>query len=78
MIKQIYIAIGFCNASNGIGSWIIHNYTTTSQGVSSNLVHGELYSIQHYVIKFGSDLWQVGGFLQLLQFALPTKCIAMI
>ena len=31
--------------------------------VSSNPVHGEVYSIQHYVIKFFSDLWQVGGFL---------------
>ena len=25
-------------------------------------VHGELYSIQHYVINFVSDLRQVGGF----------------
>jgi hypothetical protein len=31
--------------------------------VSSNLFHGEVYSIQHYVIKFVSDLRQVGGFL---------------
>ena len=31
--------------------------------VSSNPVHGEVYSIQHYVIKFVSDLRQVGGFL---------------
>ena len=30
--------------------------------VSSNPVHGEVYSIQHYVIKFDSDLRQVGGF----------------
>jgi hypothetical protein len=26
-------------------------------------VHGEVYSIQYYVIKFVSDLRQVGGFL---------------
>jgi hypothetical protein len=26
-------------------------------------VHGEMYSTQHYVIKFVSDLRQVGGFL---------------
>ena len=26
-------------------------------------VQGEVYSIQHYVIKFVSDLWQVSGFL---------------
>jgi hypothetical protein len=31
--------------------------------VSSNIVHGEVFSIQHVVIKFVSDLWQVGGFL---------------
>jgi hypothetical protein len=30
----------------------------------SNPVHGEVYSIQHYVIKFVSDLRQVGGFLR--------------
>ena len=27
----------------------------TTKGVSSNPVHGEVYSIQHYAIKFGSD-----------------------
>jgi hypothetical protein len=32
--------------------------------VSSNPAHGEVYSIQHYVIKLVSDLWQVGGFLE--------------
>ena len=25
------------------------------------VIHGEVYSIQHYVIKFVSDLWQVCG-----------------
>ena len=29
--------------------------------VSSNPVHGEVYSIQHHVIKFVSDLRQIGG-----------------
>jgi hypothetical protein len=32
--------------------------------VSSKPVYGEVHSIQHYVIKFNSDLRQVGGFLQ--------------
>ena len=36
---------------------------TTTKVVSSNPVHGEVYSIPHYVIKFVSDLQQVGGFL---------------
>jgi len=35
----------------------------TTNGVSSNSAHGEVYSIQHYVIKLVSDLRQVGGFL---------------
>jgi hypothetical protein len=35
----------------------------TTKVFSSNLVHGEVYSIQHDMIKFVSDLWQVGGFL---------------
>jgi hypothetical protein len=41
--------------------------------VSSNPVHGVVYSIQHYVIKFVSDLRQVGGFLRVLQFPPPIK-----
>jgi hypothetical protein len=35
----------------------------TTKAVSSNPVHGEVYLIQHYVIKFVTDLRQVGGFL---------------
>jgi hypothetical protein len=34
--------------------------------------------VQHYVIKFVSDLWQVGGFLQVLRFPPPIKLSAMI
>jgi hypothetical protein len=33
----------------------------TTKVVSLNPTHGEVYSIQHYVIKFVSDLRQVGG-----------------
>jgi hypothetical protein len=35
----------------------------TTNIVSSNPTHGEVYSMQHYVIKFVSDLRQVGGLL---------------
>jgi hypothetical protein len=38
----------------------------TTKVVSSNTVHGEVYLIQHYMIKFVSDLGQVGGFLVVL------------
>ena len=29
--------------------------------VRSNSIHGEVYSIQHYVVKFVIDLWQPAG-----------------
>ena len=35
----------------------------TTKVASSNPVHEEVYSIQHYVIKFVSYVRQVGGFL---------------
>ena len=41
-------------------------------------LHGEVYSIQHYVIKFVSDLRQVGGFLPVLRFPPPIKLIVTI
>ena len=34
---------------------------------------GEVYSIQHYVIKFVSDLRQVNHFLRVFQFSPPIK-----
>ena len=39
-----------------------------TKAVSSNPAEGEVYSIQHYVIKFASDLRQVGGFHWVLRF----------
>jgi hypothetical protein len=35
--------------------------------MNSNPAHGEVYSIQHYVIKFVSDLRQIGDFLPIHQ-----------
>jgi len=40
----------------------------TTKVASSNPDHGEVYSKQHYVIKFVSDLRQVGGCIRLLRF----------
>jgi hypothetical protein len=42
----------------------VQSVPITTKVVSSNPVHGEVYSIQHYVIMFASDLRQVGGSLQ--------------
>ena len=39
---------------------------------------GEVYSIQHYVIKFVSGLRQVCGFLQVFLFPPPVKLTATI
>jgi hypothetical protein len=41
-------------------------------------VQGEVYSIQHYVIKFVIDLRQVGGFLWVLRFSPSKKLTATI
>jgi hypothetical protein len=50
------------------------NYTISIYHiVSSNPSHAEMYRIKHYMIKFVSDLWQVGSFLVVLRFPLPIK-----
>ena len=42
----------------------VQSVPITTNVVSSNPVNGDVYSMQHYVIKFVSDLPQVGGFLR--------------
>ena len=39
---------------------------------------GEVYSMQYYVIKFVSDLWQVVDFLRVFQFPPTIKLTATI
>jgi hypothetical protein len=51
----------------------VQSVPITTNVVSSNPAHGEVYSIQHYVIKFVSYLRQVGGFLRVLRFPPPKK-----
>ena len=43
----------------------------TTKIVSSNPAHGEVYLIQPNVIKFVSDLQQVGAFLRILRLPPP-------
>ena len=45
----------------------------TTNVVSSNPVHGEVYPIQHYVMKFIGDLQQISGFLRVLRLPPPIK-----
>ena len=44
----------------------------TTKVVSSNPAHGKVYSIQHYMIKFDSDLRLVSSFLRVLQLEFVT------
>ena len=50
----------------------------TTKAASSNPVHGDVYSMQHYVIKFVSDLLQVGGFLRVFWLTPTLKLTAII
>jgi hypothetical protein len=56
----------------------VQSVPITTKVVSSNPVHGEVYSIQHYMIKFVSDLGQVGGFLRVLMFPPPIRLTGTI
>ena len=58
--------------------WIVDS--TSYENALLNLVEGVVVMLawnylcnQHYVIKFVSDLWQVGGFLWVLRFPPPIK-----
>ena len=50
----------------------------TTKIVNLKPAHGQVYSIQHYLIKFVSDLRQVGGFLWVRRLLSPIKLTAMI
>jgi hypothetical protein len=56
----------------------VQSVPITTNIVSLNPVHGKVYSMQHYVIKFVSDLRQVGGFLWVLRFPPPIKLTATV
>ena len=73
----------FSWSSSGTFFWSLYfihfdSVPITAKVVSSNPVHGEVYSIQHYVIKFVSDLRQVSDFLRVFRFPPAIKLTAMI
>jgi len=53
--RRDHMVIGFTT--------LVQSVPIATKVVSSNPVHGEVYLIQHYVIKFVSDLQEVSGFL---------------
>jgi hypothetical protein len=54
---------------------MVLGFTTTC---AINAYHHKVYLIQHYVIKFVSDLRGVGGFLWVLWFPPPIKLSAIM
>ena len=56
----------------------VQSVPITTKIVSSNPVHGGVFSIQHFVIKFFSDLQQVGRFLRELRFPPTIKLSSTI
>ena len=75
----IFILLWGSSWSWSFGSWI-YNYLCNqcNKVVSLNAAQVKVYSIQHYVIKFVSDLRQVGGFVRVFRFPPATKLTAMI
>jgi len=57
---------------------LVQSEPITTKIVSSNPADGEVYTIQHYVIKFVSDWRQVSGFLRVLRFLPPIQLTATI
>ena len=56
----------------------MQSVSITTNVVNSNTVRGEVYSMQHYVIKFVRDLQQVSDVLRILRFSQPIKLTATI
>jgi hypothetical protein len=58
--------------------WNIHIYIYKQRKYIVIVPKSKLFAIQHYVIKFVSDLQQVGGFLSVFWFSPPMKLTATI
>jgi hypothetical protein len=62
----------------GLLTTYMYSVPIPTKVVDLNPVHVKMYSMQHYVIKFVSDLRQVYGFLGILWFPPPIKMTTMI
>ena len=82
--ELVYISIHLLYCRGRHGLMVVGFITTcaisaiTTKVVSSNSIHGEVYLIQHDVIKFISNLHQISGFLQVLWLPPPIKLTATI
>ena len=67
--EDIILGVGSCSWS--YGSWIYKfpcNQCLSQLTLWVRVAHGEVYSVQHYVIMCVNDLRQVGGFLRVFRF----------
>ena len=72
--KLSYRNCGCCGRDSMVVGFIttyVQSVPITTNVVSSNPAHGQVYSVQYHVIKFVNDLRQVGDFLRVLRFLLP-------
>ena len=69
--------MGSCVCKMSFPIYISQNQFITTNVVSSNPAHGEVFSMQHSVINV-SDLRQVGYFPRVLRFPPPIKLTATI
>ena len=56
----------------------MQSVSITTKILNLNSVHGEVYSIKHYVIKFLSDLRQVGAWFSPLNFLTTIKVVSKL
>jgi hypothetical protein len=56
----------------------IQSVSITTNVVSSNAAHGEVCTIQYYIIQLVSDIRNVFGFLQVLRYPLQIKLTTTI
>jgi len=61
--------IQYCRNRGTIDNPFTHIRDSSQIPITNSL--GEVYSIQHYVMKLASDLRQVGGFLLVSRFPPP-------
>ena len=81
----IYIIVNYNRDRHGHDHMIVGFITIytidphhLTKSVRLNPAHSEVYLIQHYVIKFVSELWQAGDFPWLLWCPPPIKLTAII
>ena len=69
---------GLCGHDHMVVGFTMQRVPIATEVVSSNPAQTRCTQIQYYVIKFVSDLRQVGGFLWVLWFPPPITLAATI